>query len=449
MQTLCSYLIESTALPPAEAHSRAVAVSGAVGEWLSQKGVKDPSQEMGTFRSLTDHSHGAYSRKVISGDKGSLEEVRLEELSKGRLTFTTTLYIVEADSRASVHATLSVKATTSVIAPVFTDPRCPSVIRKILGLYPDWMLGATAIGKGKALPIEGKDEAEILVAELRADNRTLPIVVVSTNEGQPVWPDLAKELAFDLTGLAIVITIDDEAAWTMTSELGKADSCYLGAVRLYWPVRTFPTGEKHIPNTVWTASSLLSNDHDGKGLLRFRATMRRAVMPIAALAVEPPPSIREIQNLASRKQLVDLEARADSNSEELQLARLFIEENEQLNAELDQTRNEIAKQSSRAEVAEYALSQIKAGHPLQPAAPAIEPDLSPQEGEVRFYKKTHSTPNHDVLVRVADCGHTKWQNASKAEKAKKGIEKLERMDNWKSIQHCGSCTGGGMWKVRW
>lgn len=449
MQTLCSYLIESPVLSQAEAHTRAVAVSAAVRDWLTQKGVKDASEDSGTFRSLTDHSHGTYSRKVVAGEKGALEELRLEELSKGGPTFATAIYIVETESRVSVHATLTVKAATSVIAPIFTDPRCPSVIRKILGLCPDWMLGPTAIGKGRALPIEGKDEAEVLVSELRSPSRTLPIVVVSTNEGQPVWPDLAKELAFDLTGLAIVIATDDEAARTMTHELGKLDSCYLGAVRLYWPLRTFPSGETHIPNTVWTASRLLSNDHDGKGLLRFRATIRRAVMPIAALAVEPPASIREIQNLASRKQLADLEARADSNSEELQLARLFVEENEQLKAELEQARSEVAKQSSRAEVAEYALSQVKAEQPLEPASPAIEPDPSPQEGETRFYKKTHSTPNHDVLVRVTDCEHNRWQNATKAEKAKKGVEKLEGSSDWKNIQHCGSCQGGGMWKVRW
>lgn len=449
MQTIAAYLIESGSLPSVDAHARASAVSSVVRDWLGKKGVKDPTEDSGTFESQTDNNHGAYSRKTTSSDKGSLEEIRLEELSKGGQTFITTLFITETDSHVSAHATLATRAAASVIAPIFTDPRCPSVIRSILGLYPDWMFGRTPIGNGKELQINGVVEADALVADLRSESRALPIVLVSQNEGEPVWPDLAKELARDLAGLAIVASIDDDTSWALTNNLGKSDSCYLGAVRLYWPARKLPNGDKQIPNTVWTASSLLSNDHDGKGMLRFRATMRRAVMAVASLTVEPPGNIREIQNAAARKQLADLEARADSNSEELELARLFIGENEQLKAELSQARSDIAKLSSRAEVAEYALAQVKAQEPSVPSAPSIEPDQSPQPDEVRFYKKMHSTPGHDVLVRVTDCGHTKWQNAAKADKARKGIEKLEGSSDWKSMQHCGSCQGGGMWKVRW
>ena len=54
------------------------------------------------------------------------------------------------------------------------------------------------------------------------------------------------------------------------------------------------------------------------------------------------------------------------------------------------------------------------------------------------------------MVRVQDCGCDNWQSAHAADKARKGIARLEndRID-WKTMQHCASCTGGGMWKVRW
>jgi len=55
-----------------------------------------------------------------------------------------------------------------------------------------------------------------------------------------------------------------------------------------------------------------------------------------------------------------------------------------------------------------------------------------------------------MMVCVPDCGCNRWQGAQKADKAKKGIAKLENdRSDWKIIQHCASCTGGGMWKVRW
>jgi len=106
--------------------------------------------------------------------------------------------------------------------------------------------------------------------------------------------------------------------------------------------------------------------------------------------------------------------------------------------------------NARAEMAEYALAQLKSSDAT------TEPDLSepqesgePKPGEERYYKKQHSKPAYDVLIRVDGCGHTSWQSAAKADKAKKGVERLEGRNDWKNIQHCGSCTGGGMWKVRW
>ena len=73
----------------------------------------------------------------------------------------------------------------------------------------------------------------------------------------------------------------------------------------------------------------------------------------------------------------------------------------------------------------------------------------PRPGEIRFYKKTYATPSHDVLVHYKDCKHNRWEGAHSADKAKKGIAKLEGRDNWQNIWHCAACTGGGVWKVRW
>ena len=71
-------------------------------------------------------------------------------------------------------------------------------------------------------------------------------------------------------------------------------------------------------------------------------------------------------------------------------------------------------------------------------------------GDERFYKKHYDAPMHDIMLRVGDCGHNSWENAHSADKARKGIARLEGGRNdWKTVQHCASCTGGGMWRVRW
>lgn len=450
MQEISAYLLEIQNLSPAQFAERTTEISDVIVEWLTQKGVVDSAKDAGTFDSLTENGNGRFLRERKLANQGSLEEIRLEEFSKGGQTFTTVLSVVLIDARISVYATLSVTNTVSVIAPVHIDPRCPSVIRKLLSLYSDWSLNGNPLGQGKPRRLFGEEGAQKLIEQLNSENRRLPIVVVSENDGEILWPKLDSELAFDLAGLAHVVTIDDEASWVLTEEIGKESSCYRGAVRLYWPVSRGQAGAILLPGTVWTASSLLSNDHDGKGLLRFRSTLRHKVMVVAALTIVPPSEIREIGSTAARKRLQELEQRADANSEELQLAKLYITENEQIMADLAQAKADIASLSGRAEMAEYALSQLKATETNQPPQ-SVESDTGsdPKAGESRFYKKTHSKPAYDVLVQVTDCGHSTWQNGAKAEKAKKGVEKLEGRSNWKSIQHCGSCTGGGMWKVRW
>jgi hypothetical protein len=75
--------------------------------------------------------------------------------------------------------------------------------------------------------------------------------------------------------------------------------------------------------------------------------------------------------------------------------------------------------------------------------------LPPKRDEVRYYKKVDSTRGRDIMARVHGCRHSKWSPASGADKAKKGIAHYEGTDDWKTMSHCGSCQGGGMWKVVW
>jgi hypothetical protein len=450
MQELSAYLLEAIGLGPGQLTERVSAIDTATSEWLIQKGAPDPTLNAGAFDSLTTNGNGRFIRERTTADTGVLEEVRLDEYSHGGQTFTTVLSAVALKDRVLLYATLSVTNTVSVIAPVYTDPRCPSVIRKLLSLFPDWSLSGNPLGQGKPRSVLGEEAAESLMDQLGSAERVLPVVVVSENDDEILWPKLESELASDLAGLAHVVRIDEEASWALTDKLGQQNSCYRGAVRLYWPMRRDRLGDVQFSGSVWTASALLSKDHDGKGLGRLRSTLRRRVMSVAALTVVPPTEVRDVKAFAARKRLQELEQRADSNSEELELAKLYVDENEELKNELEKTKSEIASLSGRAEMAEYALSQLKAAEPSAEAE-FSEPPASgePQQGEERFYKKTHSKTAYDVLVRVDGCGHTTWQSATKADKAKKGVERLESRNDWKSIQHCACCTGGGMWKVRW
>ncbi|WP_341782231.1 hypothetical protein [Ectopseudomonas mendocina] len=451
MQILSAYLLESAVLPQEEVSRSAACIEQALNEWLIEKGASDPAVSSGKFISRTGGSaDGQFQRRDAASEAGTFRELSLLEPTTSGQQFITTIVLLKLKDRIVVYATLAVQNIATVIAPVFTDPRCPFIVKKLLGLRSDWYIGNFPIPDSTAQLLYGTDGGQKLKSIIQDPARTLPIVVVSEIEQEPIWDNLESHLASDLAGLACVVRIDEEASWLLTDELGKSNSCYLGAVRLYWPGGRDFDGSVSPKSSVWTASHLLSQDSDGKGMQRFRSLLRRNVMGVASLTVEPPAVIREIQNQAARSRLLELEQRANSNSDEIELARLFIQENEELKASLDEANREIARQASKAEAAEYALSRLKEDSGADEAeAEDLSEKITPTEGETRYYKKTRNTPSHDVLVRIKDCGHNAWQGANNADKAKKGVERLEGTSEWSNFYHCSKCTGGGVWKVIW
>lgn len=450
MQTLSSYLLESEALDEQQLLSKFEAVCEAINSWLTDKGATDPTQGSGEFQSLTNDGDGRFSRERVSTSLGLLDQIKLVERTRSEQTFTTRLATTVFNGKLSVYCSLAVENISSLVAPVPNDPRCPAIVRTLLGHSPDWRLNGTPLGTSTPQVLSGDLDGQRLADGIRQVGRAIPFVVVSEVEGETLWPRLAENLAYDLAALAHVVRVDDDATWALTDELGKMHSCYRGAVRLYWPARKGADGEPYFNSTVWTASALLSSDRDGKGLNRFRAMLRRLVMSTSSLSITPPRSIREIHEAVIRQRLENIKSRLAANSEELEIARLYITENQDLKAQIEQLEAELARTSARAETAEHALSQLKAPEVTDDEqASSTEERREPNSGDIRFYKKIHSNNAYDILVEVDDCGHTSWQGSNKADKARKGLERLTGRGDWKSLQHCGSCTGGGMWKVRW
>ncbi len=448
MLTLAAYRLESPSISSSELVGLWATIGKIVDTWLSEKGVGNPAAETGIFNSKTPGAKGSFENSTLTSTSGTLREVSLTEPTKDGHTFKTNLSLTNAGGSIVVYLTLAASNAGDMVAPTAFYPRCPALIRELLGLEIHWSFGGSEIPPAEHISLAGEKSAEKLVGYLTNPERSLPVTVVSELDGEPIWPELAEKLSNDLAGLSSVVRIDGDASWALNDFLGKTKSCYLGAVRIYWPLTRGTDEASELRSKVWTAERLLSNDADGKGLSRFTTSLRRQVMSVAALSVDAPHEIRRLKSEHSRARLAKLEAKADANSEELELARLFIEENETLKDELEAAKAEIAKQSARADAAEYAIEVLKSNEDGD-AEEADQASETPVTGEVRFYKKTHSKPSYDVLVRITDCGHNSWQSANKADKAKKGIERLEGSSDWKSLYHCGSCQGGGVWKVFW
>lgn len=440
MQTLASYCFYR--IPdPAQLDTCLRELSQMAEQWLVGKGAADPISSAGSFKSKTGGQVGSYAvTRAIDDDRGVFE-VLLHEPSPNAQTFSTRLSICHDKGVVTVYATLTVANVDTSIAPTYTDARCPAIVRAVLDKFSDWVHGGEAVPRHPE-DIAGEDEGRALGERIQKP-RMFPIVVVSKIDDEELLDGLAAGIAYDLAGLAHVVVIDEDASWGLSDAVGKINSCYLGAVRLYWPNRG---GSAHPNSVVWTSAKLLPahEDEDAKAALRFRSMLRYRVMSASALSVSPTLQLVDIETANATKRFAELVAQSEASAEATALMNLLMEEKKAIAEELRAARAEIA--SLRSQLRDVWDGQA----PDADGVPANDDTYNPpKDGETRFYKKTHSKGKYDVLVHIEDCGHTSWQNSAKADKAKKGLVRLEGRQDWKSLHHCGSCTGGGVWRARW
>lgn len=465
MQKVAAYLLERRdGLDTAEARLRtARLVREQIESWLRSKGAENPA-EGGVYRA-EDRSDATFSVERAEADTRSWTMYRLEEVSSSGRCFVATVSVTAGSSSVFVYATLEVGGVATKISPIEVDPRCPRLIGQLLDADCRWYHGSSPLSSLKK--VEGFNRGVELAAELADPDRRVPFVVVSVERGYAALPYLAEKVAYDLAGLANVCTVDPAASWGLTDSLGKALSCYQGGIRIYWP--QFRTTDRPYKHPLWTAARLLDLSSDPKQARdRICRQLRKMIMRASALSTVRPREIDEIREASRRAEFERLTRAAKSAQDWRELAELYDEENDKLKADIKERdeeigflQEEITSLEAKVQALLHHLKQAQPDLSLKSIAEGeddVEPDVvepdqeqaPPEPGEVRFYKKKYSAPTHDVMMRVADCRHNAWQNAAKADKAKKGIAKLEGgRSDWKTIQHCGTCTGGGMWRVRW
>ena len=456
MQKVAAYLLERR-LGLESSQSRATEYEQClrtVREWLKYKGAVTNDYQAGSYQA-EDQSKGKFRWESALDGERAWQVLCLDETAVDGTRHLSSVSVTNTGSSVAIYVTVEVGLSFSTIKPLRIDPRCPRIVRSLLGTPGNWYHGHSQLFKLQR--ISGIDGGKKLAREITDQQRTVPVLLISEDEGFLAIPGLDKKAAYDLTGLTNTYVLNSEASWGLTGTLGKKYSCFAGGVRIYWP--KFTLNDNPFSHPLWTSNHLIdySSSFETTDEL-FRRQLRQMFMQASALSVLRPREIDEIQAAARSNQLQSLMKQAESGADFEQLAHSYAKDNDALRAELDDLRiqnhklvNDLEATRSRLGTAEslagYREQDEQTIAPLSPDDAST--DSGPEAGEIRFYKKTHSTPNHDVMVLVADCGCNCWQAANKADKAKKGIKRFEGRGDWKTIQHCGKCTGGGMWKVRW
>lgn len=469
MQKLAAYILERTEGLQRREDRKAEGerIRAVIEAWLKSKGSSSV-EEIGTY-SAVDGSDASYRVMSASDDDRSWTMFELAEVTQEGRRFITTVSVTVGGKNVVVFVTMEVGSVSTLITRFEVDPKCPKVIRDLMAQPGTWYHGASRLRF--LSQVEGFDAGELLALEIQAPDRTIPFVVVSKLDGQTVLRALDEKLANDLAGVANVYTVDEDASWALTDILRKPFSCYGGAIRIYWP--RLSAQDDPYRHHLWTAPRLRGLEGDERfALERIRRQVRTFIMRASAASVVRPAEIDDIRGASARAEyaalqakateLEQLKAKASSLEEFKELATLFSVDKDNLlrelsvrNGELEQQRSEIQRLESDKQALIFQLDQAKArsGDPgeVEPDTPDQEDgEQAPVSGEVRFYKKRFDARTHDVLIRATDCGHNAWQSAARADKARKGIARLEGGNReWKTMQHCGSCTKGGMWRVQW
>jgi len=291
MRNVAKYSLTSTCQSPEEATSALLKTKAVIDTWLDQKGTLEGEQPQRNLR-LKDGRLAEVEMTELEVDQSKLSTFKISEPNP-TATFETLTTIACHERELAVHCLLKAGTQETRIAPMNFDAYCPKFIKRIVDLGQDWHAGGTPVS---LLPtyLRDRQSGVDLSRTLQDRNRTLPIILVSEYEGFQLHPELDTAIASDLCGLATVIKIDEEAAWTLTETLGREWSCFHGAVRIYWPGLHLDHDPFYHP--LWTADRLIRLAGSNRAAAsRIRNTLRRKLLALSTLTVHEPECIAAVQ----------------------------------------------------------------------------------------------------------------------------------------------------------
>jgi|694.fasta_scaffold00416_55 hypothetical protein len=429
MRRVASYSLH-TSQASGEARIRAL-----IDSWLQSKGSFDEDPARLTFK---DGRLGSIKKRTRKCTDGNLYEVMLiEPIESG--SFTTNIAVASGDAQLAINITLG--AVSELLAPSRLDIRCPRIVRDILHTGYTWNY------KGTHVPIapiifQGLEGGERFIQLAWSKSRSLPLISISSIAESPVNPQGLSEIAYDLTGLAVVAEIDEEAAWLITEQKGKEWSCYGGAVRVYWP--GLDDASSCFEHPLWTSQRLLQGvDDAAQAVKRIRSQLRRRILSQSAFGITEPAflqGVRKAVRAEGLRRIKDQLAKGKSfeeTAEECYTAACNAEER------LDEAYNEIEELRAVVESLQCALAWKGAG---ENGSEVIQPSPLPPPTTVEESIVQARETLSDVLAFGLDVEKGVATLARNAGPPEKILEYLQALGEFTKAKRLGSL---GMTAIKW
>lgn len=376
MRKVTAYVLERRveSSRPGARRDEAARVLAEIQRWLKWKGVPAESElPEGEFK-LIDRTTARARWEVVEATSGAWRFLELDQEIDDRFHFRTAVSVSDEGERVVVYCTLEAGLLDTRVSPVPFDPHCPGFIRDLMGLSGDWFFGPSKV-YGLPQRLGGAESGVWLASEIMNRNRSVPIVVVSEDQGEALSPRVEVTIAHELLGLANVYRIDPEASWSLTDEVGSQWSCYSGAIRLYWPGVDYDADPFTHP--LWTISRLLGRADSAENAERVLTSyLRRTVMAASALSVERPALIDEIRRAFRHEERTKNLKELSSVEDYAKLAESYAQENERLS-------NEVAALRDEASRLTVELENLKAIRSVAPSDESLSPEVVAPPATIR------------------------------------------------------------------
>lgn len=385
MRTVAAYALESND----EGTKRFDEVVAAIDHWLREKGWT-PEGEQEFANSQGNRTRVA--RIEIEPPKGRLIRfIVIEALQEA--IFSTEISVACDEGQCALFVELRVEGTGARLRPFRFDARRPKFIGRLLhgGLH--WELSGTPL-TDRAYHFSGANEGKRLADVLWHPERAVPAVAISLVNGEGITPDFVAKLAGDLAGLAIVATLDEDAAWALTRCKGSEWSCFNGALRLYWPFGHGASISRLHP--FWLRATMLGEGvKEGVASYRMRSQLRRMIMGVSALSIRESPLARRLTRAAREKRQEDLRRALSTSSgadEYRAIAESYAKENDVL-------REDAKEMEVRISELEDQVSELQLALRFVPHVEAqILPDVEEEPTTVSQAVELAKTRFYDSLI---------------------------------------------------
>ncbi len=269
---------------------------------------------------------------------------------------------------------IRIASTQPIAKPLSYDLKRPGLVDRILQNF------SCSIGKSP-IPLKptelDRDKISLFVDDtLCSKDRWLPVVTVSPEQGMRDYLVDPNELQQTLLGHAQVVAFRDQyasRAWTDALTI-KELSCYLGAVRLYWPGFTRRAKPPEHPLFMSDSIRWHTDQHQPLGQHLFRT-----LVAVSGFRFSNPPIarlVRETMDADRRSRFDTLLKNAKAHEESgqiLQELERAWDQIKQLEQEKNETRNQIAELTRELEAQKEAWQGYRGQRPGAPVVDAPPP----------------------------------------------------------------------------